>query len=98
MPTESRSIFFDEWQACLRSHYIHVLRADDGITEPTLRAVLLHTGLTARDLDDLRAEADRLGPLEAGPVPETAEEPAAVPDEALLAEGDDLGDELSAPL
>jgi hypothetical protein len=52
-----RSIFFEEWQSCLRAHYVHVLRVEDDVTEPSLRHVLLHTGLQADDLDALHAEA-----------------------------------------
>jgi hypothetical protein len=59
-----RSIFFDEWQACLRSHYIHVIRTNDTVTEPTLRAVLLQSGLTEDDLRLLYDEALALGPAD----------------------------------
>ncbi|MEL7675859.1 MAG: hypothetical protein AAGU78_19130, partial [Chloroflexota bacterium] len=51
------TLFFDEWQACLRAHYIYVIRTQDTVTEPTLRHVLLTTGLTEDELDALRAEA-----------------------------------------
>lgn len=51
------SIFFDEWQACLRAHYMHVIRTNDTITEPTLRSVLLATGLSEDELDALREQA-----------------------------------------
>lgn len=61
--SEQKGIFFDEWQACLRAHYVHVVRAEDSITEPTLRHVLLQTGLTDDDIDALREEAHTLGPL-----------------------------------
>lgn len=55
--TPKGTLFFDEWQACLRAHYVHVIRARDSVTEPTLRHVLLTTGLTEGELDALRAEA-----------------------------------------
>jgi len=55
--TPKGTLFFDEWQACLRAHYVHVIRAQDTVTEPTLRHVLLTTGLTEGELDALRAEA-----------------------------------------
>ena len=54
---EKQSVFFDDWQACLRAHYIHVLRTNDQVTEPTLRRVLLQTGLTEDELHHLRLEA-----------------------------------------
>ena len=51
------SIFFDEWQACLRAHYQHVVRIQDEITEETLRIVLLQSGMTEEDLRALAEEA-----------------------------------------
>lgn len=72
--SDRRSIFFDEWQACLRAHYVYVLRTNDTVTEPTLRHVLHQTGITDEELAALQAQA--LGaPL---PMPEvSAPEPAA---------------------
>ncbi|MCD4687027.1 MAG: hypothetical protein K8S97_13950 [Anaerolineae bacterium] len=61
--SDQKGIFFDEWQACLRAHYVHVVRAEDTVTEPTLRHVLLQTGLTDDDIEALREEAHALGPL-----------------------------------
>lgn len=55
--TPNGSLFFDEWQACLRAHYVHVIRTHDTITEPTLRSVLLATGLSEDELEALRQEA-----------------------------------------
>jgi hypothetical protein len=60
------SIFFDQWQACLRAHYIHVIRANDTVTERTLRSVLLQSGLAEDDLGRLYDEALALGPLAPG--------------------------------
>ncbi len=57
-----QSIFFDEWQACLRAHYVYVIRAGDRVTEPTLRGVLLQTGLSETELAALREGALALGP------------------------------------
>ncbi|MBI5957567.1 MAG: hypothetical protein HY866_02455 [Chloroflexi bacterium] len=95
-PVDSRGPFFEDWQACLRAHYIHVVRARDAVTEPTLRAVLLHTGLTEHDLDELLRQANALGPLvsedepEAEPeAPDQADQTAAVviePDDEISAE------------
>jgi hypothetical protein len=74
-----RSIYFNDWQACLRAHYVHVIRTHDTVTEPTLRHVLLQTGLTDAELDAIAAEARGLTalpadtPFDAGAVdPETA--------------------------
>ncbi|NLE53273.1 MAG: hypothetical protein GX613_17900, partial [Chloroflexi bacterium] len=55
--TPNGSLFFDEWQACLRAHYLHVIRMQDTITESTLRGVLLATGLSEDELEALRQEA-----------------------------------------
>lgn len=62
--SDSRGIFFDDWQACLRAHYVHVLRANDAITERTLRGVLLQSGVTEAELAALHDRALALGPLE----------------------------------
>jgi hypothetical protein len=51
--SKNQSIFFEEWRACLREHYLHVVRTGDTITEPTLRTVLLETGFTEDDLEEL---------------------------------------------
>jgi hypothetical protein len=71
--SDRRSIFFDEWQACLRAHYVYVLRTNDTVTEPTLRQVLRQTGLTDEDLAALQAQA--LG----APLPSTDPPPAVEP-------------------
>jgi hypothetical protein len=93
-----RSIFFDAWQACLRAHYIHVIRTNDAITEPTLRAVLLQSGLSEDDLHDLYHEALALGPLDPdaamlpepdAPLPDVLPEPEPEADELYA---DDLPD------
>lgn len=51
-----KSIFFDEWRACLHAHFEHVVRSGDTVTEPTLRHVLQQTGLTDEELELIRAE------------------------------------------
>ncbi len=61
MSTED--LFFEEWRACLRAHYRYVVRTEDAVTEPTLREVLLLTGLAQEEIDALREEALALGPL-----------------------------------
>jgi hypothetical protein len=68
-----RSIFFDEWQACLRAHYKTVIQQNDTITEPTLRGVLLQSGLTEDELRALAEEALTGAPLQASD-PHSAEE------------------------
>jgi hypothetical protein len=94
-----RSIFFDAWQACLRAHYVHVIRTSDVVTEPTLRAVLLQSGLSDDELHALYQEALALGPLDPdaailpepdAPLPEVLPEPESddllaedIPDPAL---------------
>jgi hypothetical protein len=60
--SRERSVFFDEWQACLRSHYVHVIRSQDEVTEPTLRHVLLQTGLTQAELEALWEDANYIAP------------------------------------
>ncbi len=77
-----RSIFFDEWRACLRAHYVYVLRTNDTVTEPTLRHVLRQTGLTEEELAALQAEALG-GPLplsEFSPAPDSAPSVPPAPD------------------
>ena len=59
-------IFFKEWQACLRAHYQYVVRINDTVTEPTLRAVLLQSGLTEDELHALAEEALAEGPPDEG--------------------------------
>jgi hypothetical protein len=93
--TPARSLFFDDWQACLRAHYMHVIRSNDAVTEPTLRQVLLHTGLSENDLEALRQQAYALDPSapELPPEPEevqavTAPPPAEEPGELTY---DELG-------
>jgi hypothetical protein len=58
---ENRSIFYDEWRACLRAHYQYVVQIGDAVTEPTLRYVLMQAGLREDELTDLHAVFD--GPL-----------------------------------
>lgn len=77
--TDKQGIFFDEWQACLRAHFTHVVRANDTGTEVTLRGVLLQTGLTDDDLEELRTVAQELGPLEEETASDAVEEHDAAP-------------------
>lgn len=84
--SNKRSLFFDDWQACLRAHYVYVLRAGDNVTELTLRQVLLQTGLSEQDLRALQEEAFALGAIE--PDMELMSPPPATPE----GEPDDLQD------
>lgn len=52
-----RSIFFEEWKACLRAHYLHVVHINDQITEPTLRRVLLDAGVSEAEIERWYQEA-----------------------------------------
>jgi hypothetical protein len=74
---DKSSIFFDEWRACLRAHYKYVIQVNDTVTEPTLRAVLLQSGLTD---DELRALIDEARgeplPEDSGAPPGTDTDPA----------------------
>lgn len=52
-----RSIFYDEWRACLRAHYKHVVRINDQVTEPSLHGVLLRVGFTEDEINQMAVEA-----------------------------------------
>ncbi len=54
---EGRSIFHDDWRACLRAHYLHVIRSGDRVTEPTLRAVLERVGFSEDEIRQMAIEA-----------------------------------------
>jgi hypothetical protein len=86
-------IFFDDWQACLRSHYIYVIRAGDGVTEPTLRHVLLHSGVDEAELQALRAQAEALGPLDSDAPADIVRDPAPDAAPAVDPVGDDLAED-----
>lgn len=47
------NVFFEDWQQCLREHYLHVVRNDDQVTEPSLREVLLQNAFTVAQLSHL---------------------------------------------
>jgi hypothetical protein len=52
-----RSIFFDEWRDCLRSHFFYVVQVDDQVTLPSLREVLLQAGISEEEIDTWYEEA-----------------------------------------
>lgn len=65
--------FYEEWRACLRSHYTFVLEVGDHVTEPSLRGVLFETGFTESEVFTLQAEVLGLA--------------QAAPDSALISDG-----------
>lgn len=52
-----RSPFHQDWRACLRAHYMHVIRIGDAVTEPTLRSVLTHVGFSEDEIKQMAIEA-----------------------------------------
>ena len=90
--TDEQSIFFDEWRDCLHAHYLHVLRSADVVTEPTLRGVLLTTGITEHELAAMQVEAEQAAPEIA--MDDAA--PEAVMEEAVIDEAAD--DEVDLPV
>jgi len=53
----TQDVFEDEWRACLRAHFFHVIRERDPGNEQSLVTVLLETGFTDEDITVMRAEA-----------------------------------------
>ena len=52
-----RSVFAEDWRECLRSHYTHVVRIQDVLTERTLISVMYEAGFSDADLAELRLRA-----------------------------------------
>jgi len=50
-------IFADEWRECLRAHYMHVIRTNDRVTEPSLTVVMGQAGFDSSELAELRVRA-----------------------------------------
>jgi hypothetical protein len=48
------SIFADDWRACLREHYMEMVRKQDRVTLPSLTLVMYEVGFSDDDLDALR--------------------------------------------
>ena len=51
------SPFANDWRDCLRAHYQHVLRNQDGVTERTLTGVLQSIGFNDGELAGLKVLA-----------------------------------------
>ena len=54
---DERSIFHEDWRACLRAHYMHVIRINDAVTEPTLHSVLARVGFSDDEIKQMAVEA-----------------------------------------
>jgi hypothetical protein len=52
-----KSPFRDDWLACMRAHYAHVIRTNDTVTERTLRGVLLSVGFSESELTEIYVTA-----------------------------------------
>lgn len=55
--TDNRSIFYEDWRECLKSHYTHVISHNDHVTEPTLHNVLLRVGFTEEEIKEIAIRA-----------------------------------------
>jgi hypothetical protein len=53
----AENIFEDEWRACLRAHFFHVIKEQDSGNERSLTTVLLETGFAEDEIEAMRAEA-----------------------------------------
>lgn len=51
------NIFADEWNECLRAHYMHVIRTNDKVTLPSLTIVMQQAGFSTSQLAELRVRA-----------------------------------------
>lgn len=51
-----QNIFEDEWRACLRAHFFHVIKEQDSGNERSLITVLLQTGFSEDEIAAMRAE------------------------------------------
>jgi hypothetical protein len=61
-----RSLFYEDWRACLRAHYMHVIRTNDRVTESTLRDVLAQVGFSEDEIRQMAIEA-RMRETDASP-------------------------------
>jgi len=53
----AENIFADEWLECLEAHYMHVIRINDKVTEPSLSIVMHSAGFSDAQLAELRVRA-----------------------------------------
>jgi hypothetical protein len=53
----SENIFATEWMECLEAHYMHVIRINDKVTEPSLSIVMHSAGFSDAQLAELRVRA-----------------------------------------
>jgi uncharacterized protein len=53
----AENIFADEWMECLEAHYMHVIRINDKVTEPSLSIVMRSAGFSDAQLAELRVRA-----------------------------------------
>ena len=51
------NIFEAEWRECLEAHYMHVIRTNDKVTEPSLSIVMHSAGFSDAQLAELRVRA-----------------------------------------
>ncbi|MGQ9886914.1 MAG: hypothetical protein ACUVSX_00350 [Aggregatilineales bacterium] len=78
------SIFTDDWRACLREHYMYVVRTGDRVTLPSLTLVMHEIGFTDDDLAELRVLATmRADDMPPDYVPPEIAAPRAFPAAAL---------------
>lgn len=90
----AQNIFSDDWQACLRAHYIHTLRARDANNEQSLREVLLQVGFSDADLALLQGQVPDFG---AAPSP-AEDQPNTVDQSDPMDEAPDDGMQTNAAL
>lgn len=85
------SVFADEWRACLREHFMDVVRNRDRSTEKSLISVMHEVGFSESELAELRVRAtmhvddapeDFVPDLEVLEVEEATIHAVAQPDEA----------------
>ncbi len=50
------NVFEEDWRACLRAHYAHVIKEHDINNERSLETVLMQTGFSEVDLAAMRSE------------------------------------------
>jgi hypothetical protein len=53
----AEDIFADDWVECLEAHYMHVIRINDKVTEPSLSIVMHSAGFSDAQLAELRVRA-----------------------------------------